>query len=63
MAGVVVRADILEDKDGKIKKKRRKSNDKEQSLFAHPKKKKSQIEMEKAYQNIIKDNELLMGCQ
>ena len=49
------------DKDGKIKKKRRKSNDKEQSLFAHPKKKKSQIEMEKAYQNIIKDNELLMG--
>lgn len=43
------------DKNGKIKKKRRKSNDKEQNLFAQPKKKKSQIEMEKAYQNIIKD--------
>ena len=39
------------DKDGKIKKKRRKSNDKEQSLFALPKKKKSQIEMELTFRS------------
>jgi len=50
-----------EDENGNVKKKRRRSNDKEQRLFDQPKKKKSQIEMEKAYQNIIKDNELLLG--
>ena len=50
-----------EDENGNVKKKRRRSNDKEQRIFDQPKKKKSQIEMEKAYQNIIKDNELLLG--
>ena len=36
-----------EDENGNVKKKRRRSNDKEQRIFDQPKKKQSQIEMEK----------------
>ena len=47
-------------KDGALRKRKR-SNDKEETIFDAPPKKKTYQDLEATYQNIIKDNKLLLG--